>query len=471
MRNASARPPCGRSQKLRGAGRRFDAVLVPVQAVGVRRAARPRSGRRLESAVSAAPRPRAGAADGETSPPCASASSCAPRQTPRNGISRAHRLADQLQLGRELRLPGGLLAAEGDDPVEAVEVGQRALEVLLDRAQRRRGVAEEGLLQVMDNGDARVSREHGRGQGWAPERPQAPPRDDDLARRRDRCRIVRRLRRRDQPDRSRRGALLSCRRPARGPRDADAGRDGGRAARAPARSPTTRASRSATGARFVVGWLYWYFWVIVLAVEAAAGAAIIQEWLPGVPIWASSLVLMLLLTATNLVSVRAFGEFEFWFASIKVAAIVAFIVIAAGYVLFSGNGVSAAHRRGRLHAQGRRRDPVRHRDRDLRLRRRGDRHDRRRRVRRARRVRAQGDQLRDRARAHLLRALGVPDRRDPAVELRRAGQVAVRRDARRDRHPGRRAGHERDRADRGALVPELGPLRGLADELRARPAR
>src|SRR3954467_11944663 len=91
-------------------------------------------------------------------------------------------------------------------------------------------------------------------------------------------------------------------------------------------------------ARFTVGWLYWYFWVIVLAVEAAAGAAIIQEWLPGVPIWASSLVLMIALTATNLVSVRAFGEFEFWFASIKVAAIVAFIVIAGVYVLGHGAG-------------------------------------------------------------------------------------------------------------------------------------
>src|SRR6478752_1323864 len=90
------------------------------------------------------------------------------------------------------------------------------------------------------------------------------------------------------------------------------------------------------GAGFVVGWLYWYFWVIVLAVEAAAGAAIIQEWLPGVPIWASSLVLMLLLTGTNLISVRAFGEFEFWFASIKVAAIVAFIVIAVVYVVTGG---------------------------------------------------------------------------------------------------------------------------------------
>src|SRR4051794_7538114 len=89
-------------------------------------------------------------------------------------------------------------------------------------------------------------------------------------------------------------------------------------------------------ARFVAGWLYWYFWVIVLAVEAAAGAAIIQEWLPGVPIWLSSLVLMILLTATNLVSVKAFGEFEFWFASIKVVAIVAFIAIALVYVIGHG---------------------------------------------------------------------------------------------------------------------------------------
>jgi GABA permease len=104
-------------------------------------------------------------------------------------------------------------------------------------------------------------------------------------------------------------------------------------------------------ARFAVGWLYWYFWVIVLAVEAAAGAAIIEEWLPGVPIWASSLVLMLLLTGTNLVSVRSYGEFEFWFASIKVAAIVAFIVIAAVYVV-TGGGVEQLTARGGFTPEG-----------------------------------------------------------------------------------------------------------------------
>jgi GABA permease len=86
-------------------------------------------------------------------------------------------------------------------------------------------------------------------------------------------------------------------------------------------------------ARFLVGWLYWYFWVIVLAVEAVAGAEILQRWIPDAPIWLSSLILMALLTATNLVSVKSYGEFEFWFASIKVAAIVAFIVIGLVFAL------------------------------------------------------------------------------------------------------------------------------------------
>ena len=92
-------------------------------------------------------------------------------------------------------------------------------------------------------------------------------------------------------------------------------------------------------ARFLTGWLYWYFWVVVLAVEAVAGAQIIQGWFGGIPIWLSSLVLMILLTATNLVSVKSYGEFEFWFASIKVAAIVAFILLGIAYILgVAGDG-------------------------------------------------------------------------------------------------------------------------------------
>lgn len=66
---------------------------------------------------------------------------------------------------------------------------------------------------------------------------------------------------------------------------------------------------------------------MVLAVEATAGAKILESWVPGVPQWAWALIVMVVLTATNLVSVGSYGEFEFWFAGIKVVAIGAFVVV------------------------------------------------------------------------------------------------------------------------------------------------
>ncbi|MEU6209841.1 amino acid permease [Streptomyces sp. NPDC047023] len=80
-------------------------------------------------------------------------------------------------------------------------------------------------------------------------------------------------------------------------------------------------------AGFSIGWLYWFFWVVVLAVEATAGAAILENWIPAVPQWAWALIVMAVLTVTNLGSVASYGEFEFWFAGIKVVAIGAFVVI------------------------------------------------------------------------------------------------------------------------------------------------
>lgn len=82
-------------------------------------------------------------------------------------------------------------------------------------------------------------------------------------------------------------------------------------------------------AGFSIGWLYWFFWVVVLAVEATAGAKILESWIPAVPQWGWALIVMAVLTATNLVSVGSYGEFEFWFAGIKVVAIGAFIVVGA----------------------------------------------------------------------------------------------------------------------------------------------
>jgi GABA permease len=103
----------------------------------------------------------------------------------------------------------------------------------------------------------------------------------------------------------------------------------------------TEFTRAALGnwAGFSVGWLYWYFWVVVIPVEAIAGAEIIRRWLP-LPTWEIGTALMLLMTCVNLMSARAYGEFEFWFASIKVAAIITFIVVvgahACGYRSPSG---------------------------------------------------------------------------------------------------------------------------------------
>ncbi len=79
-------------------------------------------------------------------------------------------------------------------------------------------------------------------------------------------------------------------------------------------------------AGFSVGYLYWWFWVLVIPVEATAAAAILSN-LVGAPQWVWALAVTLLLTVTNLISVGNYGEFEFWFALIKVIAIVAFIGI------------------------------------------------------------------------------------------------------------------------------------------------
>ncbi|NKX56390.1 amino acid permease [Arthrobacter mobilis] len=94
-------------------------------------------------------------------------------------------------------------------------------------------------------------------------------------------------------------------------------------------------------AGFSIGWLYAWFWIIVLGIEATAGAAIMHRWVPGIDQWVWALVLMVLLTLTNVASVKSFGEFEFWFASIKVAAIVGFLLFGVAAIAGLIPGVDA----------------------------------------------------------------------------------------------------------------------------------
>ena len=82
----------------------------------------------------------------------------------------------------------------------------------------------------------------------------------------------------------------------------------------PTTSSFTEFARVGLGpwAGFICGWLYWYFWVITVGVETIAGANLIQPWLQqsglDFQVWEIGLVLVALMTATNLFSVAAFGE-------------------------------------------------------------------------------------------------------------------------------------------------------------------
>ncbi|MBX8529265.1 amino acid permease [Pseudomonas cichorii] len=86
-------------------------------------------------------------------------------------------------------------------------------------------------------------------------------------------------------------------------------------------------------AGFTIGWLYWWFWVLIIPVEAIAGADILHAWMPSVPSWLFAFLIMITLSCTNLVSVKNFGEFEYWFALVKVIAILAFIGVCTLAVL------------------------------------------------------------------------------------------------------------------------------------------
>lgn len=99
-------------------------------------------------------------------------------------------------------------------------------------------------------------------------------------------------------------------------------------------------------AGFSIGWLYWWFWVLVIPIEATAAATILNAWFPGVATWVFALGITSVLTVTNLFSVKNYGEFEFWFALIKVVAIVVFLAVGGAAILgwLPGSQVSGAAR-------------------------------------------------------------------------------------------------------------------------------
>ncbi|MCK0552235.1 aromatic amino acid transporter AroP [Pantoea ananatis] len=90
-------------------------------------------------------------------------------------------------------------------------------------------------------------------------------------------------------------------------------------------------------AGFASGWNYWVLYVLVAMAELSAVGKYIQFWVPDFPTWASAAIFFVLINAINLTNVKVFGEMEFWFAIIKVIAVIAMILF-GGWLLFSGTG-------------------------------------------------------------------------------------------------------------------------------------
>ncbi|WP_378955711.1 amino acid permease [Pelosinus sp. sgz500959] len=90
---------------------------------------------------------------------------------------------------------------------------------------------------------------------------------------------------------------------------------------------------------YITGWTYWFMWVVTCMAEITAVGVYFTYWVPEVPQWIPALLALVAMTSVNLISVRLFGEFEFWFALIKVVTILAMIVAGSAMILFGiGNG-------------------------------------------------------------------------------------------------------------------------------------
>lgn len=90
-------------------------------------------------------------------------------------------------------------------------------------------------------------------------------------------------------------------------------------------------------AGFASGWNYWVLYVLVAMAELSAVGIYVQYWWPDIPTWVSAAVFFLLINAINLANVKVYGEMEFWFAIIKVVAIIGMIVF-GGWLLLSSTG-------------------------------------------------------------------------------------------------------------------------------------
>lgn len=87
-------------------------------------------------------------------------------------------------------------------------------------------------------------------------------------------------------------------------------------------------------AGYMVGWGYWTYWLVVGIAEVTAVGIYMGIWFPETPQWIWALSSIVIMGLINLIAVKVFGEFEFWFALIKVVAIIAMIALGCSVIFF-----------------------------------------------------------------------------------------------------------------------------------------
>ncbi|MFT8323658.1 MAG: amino acid permease [Bacillus sp. (in: firmicutes)] len=102
---------------------------------------------------------------------------------------------------------------------------------------------------------------------------------------------------------------------------------------------TTRYIGPSTG--FMIGWIYWFGWANTVGLEFTSAGILMQRWFPDIPIWVWCFIFGSITLLVNVISAKSFAETEFWFSSIKIVAVVLFIIIGLGatfgIIPFQGN--------------------------------------------------------------------------------------------------------------------------------------
>ncbi|MFE7083281.1 amino acid permease [Priestia megaterium] len=98
-------------------------------------------------------------------------------------------------------------------------------------------------------------------------------------------------------------------------------------------------------AGFTIGWLYWFNWIIIMAIETTLLGSMVHDWFPTIPMSLATIAFPVVMTVTNIYSVKSYGEFEYWLAFAKVAAIITFLCLGVAMIFgivpgFKSPGIS-----------------------------------------------------------------------------------------------------------------------------------